>query len=107
MSLVAGALKKKTLAPDGSHQSFAERIRGGRSYWRFQDAHTEVSQRRVDIGRENAIAIVDQESIRMVKCQELAELLDGPFRRGCSRHCSARFGVFQSPWQQTRTGSGR
>ena len=39
-----------TLASDGSHQSFAERIRGGRSYWRFQDTHTEVFQRRVDIG---------------------------------------------------------
>ena len=68
----------EALAPDGSDEPFAIRVRFGRPDGRFQDAHPEPLQFGVEVAREDRIAVVDDESIAMIVRQKLAELLDRP-----------------------------
>lgn len=69
--------KVEALAPDGSDQPFTIRIRFGCPDGRFQDPDAETLQLGI-AGRENRIAVVDGESVRMIKRHELAELLNRP-----------------------------
>ncbi len=53
-----------------------------RSLWRrLQYANTEASKAFIDGRSENAVSVMDHESVRMIKSQEFAKLLSCPFRR--------------------------
>src|SRR5215471_11040942 len=55
------------------------------SHWRTQNPYTQICKTLVDIRREDAVAIVDDETIRMIARQRLSELLHRPFRLGVGR----------------------
>ncbi len=61
-------------------------IRLGCSKGRPQNSDAEALQRRVQDRRENCIAVVDDESVRMIEHQKFAELLSRPFGRGMRSH---------------------
>src|SRR6516165_9029134 len=65
----------QTLAPHASHQAFAESIRLGRSEGRFQNAQAHRLQGRVELGRVNAAAVVDEEPVGFLSRPDFAELL--------------------------------
>src|ERR1700689_5474083 len=85
MSCMEWNEKVEALAPDGSDQSFAIRIRLGCANRRFQDPYAESLQLGIT-GRENRIAVVDDVSVWMIERQKLAELLNRPFGSGMVGH---------------------
>ena len=85
MAFVEWDEKVKALAPDGADQSFAISIRFGCADRRFQDPDAETLHLGIT-GRENRIAVVEDESVRMIKRQKLAELLNRPFGSGMAGH---------------------
>ena len=76
----------ETLPPDGSNEPFAVGIRLGCSNGGSQNADTEALQRRVQTRREDGVAVVDDESVRMIERQKLTELLSCPLGSGMRRH---------------------
>src|SRR5258705_7685955 len=52
----------------------------------LQDPHTEALEFGIEARRKDRIAVVNQKPARMVERQELAKLLDGPFRCGMRRN---------------------
>jgi len=85
MAFVEWDEKVEALAPDGSDQPFAIRIRFGRADRRFQDPDAETLQLGIT-GRENRIAVVEDESVWMIERQKLAELLNRPLGSGMAGH---------------------
>jgi hypothetical protein len=80
MSLIDRNDEIQAFAPDGPNDSLAESIGGRCSDRSSESANTEIPQRRIDSGGENRVAVMDHESMRIVECQKLAELLNRPFR---------------------------
>lgn len=85
MAVVEWDEKIEAFVPDGSDQPFAIRIRFGCADRRFQDPDAETLQLGIK-GRENRIAVVDDESVWMIERQKLAELLNRPFGSGVAGH---------------------
>ena len=85
MAFVEWDEKVEALAPDGSDQPFAIRIRFGRADRRFQNPDAEALQLGIT-GRENRIAVVEDESVWMIERQKLAELLNRPLGSGMAGH---------------------
>jgi hypothetical protein len=53
-----------------------------RSEWRFENAQAHCLYSRIERGRVNVVAIVDEEPIRCLSSDDLANLLKGPVRCG-------------------------
>src|SRR5262249_24386691 len=70
---------------NGPDQSLAKRVRLWCSSRRLQNPHTEAFQLLIQFVRENRISVVDEESVRMIKCEKLTELLNRPFSCGVFR----------------------
>ena len=68
----------KAFPSDGADQTFTERVRFRSPDRSLQNAHTETLQGLIGRGRENLVAIMDQEAIRMIECEEFAKLLSIP-----------------------------
>src|SRR5687767_7632744 len=81
MSLVEWNEMIEALAPRGSDQSFAKRIRLWNASRCLQHAKTHGPQCAVSSGGEHGIAIMDHESVRFVAGQEASELLRRPLGR--------------------------
>src|SRR5215469_12809952 len=84
VALIERNQEVQTLAPQASHQAFAESIRLGRSEGRFQNAQAHRLQGRVELGRVNAVAVVDEKPVWFLPRHDFAELLKRPARRGVS-----------------------
>ena len=76
----------QALAPEGSDQPLAERIRHGRPDGRPDRAYAEPSQRFIQRRREDRVAVVNHEPVRMVEWQDFAKLLGRPLGRGMRGH---------------------
>src|SRR5215813_2910142 len=72
----------ETFATKAAAQSLAHRVRLGGPHRRTQNPYTQIGKTLVDILREDAVTIVDDETIRMIARQGIPELLQRPFRRG-------------------------
>jgi hypothetical protein len=72
----------ETLPPKGAAESLAQRVRFRGSHRRPQNPYTQISKALVDFLGEDAVSIVDEESVRMIARQCLPELLECPFRCG-------------------------
>jgi len=70
----------RAFAAKASAESFTYEICHGRPDRSSQDSHTQVRHSLVQFPREDAVPIMDQESIRMVTWKCLLELLQCPFR---------------------------
>ena len=84
MSLVKWNDMIGALAPRGSDQSFAKRIRLWNASRCLQHAKTHGPQCAVSSGGEHGIAIMDHESVRFVAGQEASELLPVHSAVACS-----------------------
>ena len=62
-----------------SHQSLTDRIRLGRPIRRLQNAQSQVPNGLIQCLGEDAVAIVDQESILVLRWERFPKLLEGPF----------------------------
>jgi len=72
----------ETLPPGRPNEAFTVRVRLRGAHRRLQHLQRHRPESVVHGGCENAVAIVDDESIGTVKGQAVATLLDGPARRG-------------------------
>ena len=86
MTFVERDQKVQALPTNRADQSLTVGIRLGRPDWRLQHAQAKALQLRIQVGREYRISVMDEEPIRMVICQTLAELLQRPFRCGMRCH---------------------
>src|SRR5215469_1022949 len=75
----------QALTPNAPYQPFAECIRLGRSEWRFENAQAHCLHGRIERGRVNAVAVVDEKPIRFLSSDNLANLLKRPVR--CGKSC--------------------
>ena len=82
MAFVEGNQEVETLATKATAQPLAYRVRLRGSHRRPQNPHTQIGKALVDFLSKDAIAIVDDEAVRMVARQRFPELLQRPFRRG-------------------------
>ena len=78
--------KIQALAAYGADESFASGIGFGRPHWSAQDSHSQSSHLLIQVSGENAVAVMNDETIRVAARQCLTELLQGPLGRGMSRH---------------------
>jgi len=65
----------QAFSPNRADQPFTERVRFGCPDWRFQNTNAETIQSHIQTGREDGVAVVDNVAVRVIECQELAELL--------------------------------
>src|SRR6516164_7480211 len=85
MVLVEGNQEVETFATKAAAESLAHRVRLWGPHWRTQNPYTQIGKTLVDIRREDAVPIVDDEAVRMIARQGFPELLQRPFRRGMGR----------------------
>ena len=71
----------QTVPANGSDQAFAICVCRWRPNRTLQNAHAAVADRLIDGGGKDRIAVMDQEFVRVVEGQKLAELLDTPISR--------------------------
>ena len=72
----------ETLAPCCPDEAFTMRVRLRRAHRRLQHLERHRPEGLVHSWREDAIAIMDEETIRAIQRQAIPELLDRPFRVG-------------------------
>jgi hypothetical protein len=71
-----------TLAAQRAQQALAKRIRLGTQWWGFQDPQPQVAYALVEFLAEDRIAVMDQETIAVVRRHRFAQLLERPPRGG-------------------------
>ena len=99
MAFVERKQEVETFATKAAAESFAHRVRLWGSQRRPQNPYPKVCKTSVDIHREYAVAIVDDEAVGMVARQRFPELLQRPFRRGMSRDVVWR--IWRDPTSMT------
>src|SRR5271166_3173201 len=72
----------QTLPAKTAGKSLAHRVRLRGAQRRPQNPYTQIGKALVDFLKEDAVSIVDEESVRMIARQCLPELLECPFRCG-------------------------
>src|SRR5260370_8389163 len=82
MPLVEWNQEVETLPAKAAAESLAHRVRLRGSHRRPQNPYTQMGKALVDFLGEDAVSIVDDESVRMIARQCLPELLERPFRCG-------------------------
>ena len=65
---------------------FAEAVSLGTSRWRFEYTQSHVCNGLVKVGRENAIAVMDEKTVAMVRGDGFSQLLQCPCSRGVGGH---------------------
>src|SRR5215831_7251991 len=75
----------ETFATKTAAQSLAHRVRLWDPHRCTQNLYTQIGKTLVDICRGDAVAIVDDEAVRMIARQRFPEPLQRPFRRGMGR----------------------
>src|SRR6516162_5850823 len=85
MAFVEWNQQVETFAAKAAAESLAHRVRLLGPHWRTQNPYTQIGKTLVDIRREDAVPIVDDEAVRMIARQRFLELLQRPFRRGMGR----------------------
>src|SRR6266403_3148774 len=76
----------KTLAPQGANQSLTKRICFRTSVRCFQHSEPQVGDRRIERLSIDTVAVMNEEPIRMVRADSLAQLLQPPSCRRIRRH---------------------
>src|SRR6516225_2994394 len=78
MAFVEWNQEVETFATKAAAESFAHRVRLWGPQRRTQNPYTQICKTPVDIRREYAVAIVDDEAVGMVARQRFPELLQAP-----------------------------
>lgn len=90
MALIQRNHKVQAFPPDGSDQSFAERIRLWSSDRSLEGSHSQRSDRRVQFGAERRMSIMDQEAVWVIARYRFSELLNRPIGRGLGGHIAMK-----------------
>ena len=77
--------------PQCAQQPLAERVRLWTLGWSFQDPEPEVLYAAVKLRREDAIAIMEEEAIAMVRWERFAQLLQCPGGCGMCGHIDMQY----------------
>jgi hypothetical protein len=77
-----GDQKVQALPPERAQQSLAESIRLGTSHWSFEGSHSQVAYTPVELLGEDRIAIMDEETVRLIRWDRFTQLLERPLSRG-------------------------
>src|SRR5215831_5188404 len=85
MAFVEWNQEVETFPTKAAAESLAHRVRLGGPHRRTQNPYPQIGKTPVDFRREDAVAIVDDETIRMIARESFPELLQRPFRRGMVR----------------------
>ena len=86
MSLAERVHEVQALAADSADQTFTERVRLRNANRRLEHHQTHGFKRPVDLFRVNRVAIVGDESVRLVARHDHPKLLCGPLRCRMRRH---------------------
>src|SRR5215471_21436560 len=78
MAFVEWNQEVETFATKAAAESLAHRVRLWGPHRRTQNPYTQIGKTLVDILREDAVAIVDDEAVRMIARQRFPELLQAP-----------------------------
>ena len=70
--------KIKAFSAERTDDSFTEAVSLGTSRWRFEYTQSHVCNGLVKVGRENAIAIMDEKTVAMVRGDGFSQLLQCP-----------------------------
>jgi hypothetical protein len=76
----------QALTTDRADQPLAERARLRATHRRFQYSQPHCLNRAVDRRSIDAVAVVNEKSLRLITRDDRAELLHSPFGRGVRRH---------------------
>src|SRR5215510_7112481 len=76
----------QALPPQRADEPFAEGVRLRTLGWCFQHLEPQMAYAVVELGREDAIAVMHEEAIAMVHWDRLTQLLERPVGRGMRRH---------------------
>ena len=76
----------QALPPQRADESFAEGIGLRTLGWGFEHREPQMADAVVELGREDAIAVMHEEAIAMVHWDRLTQLLERPVGRGMGRH---------------------
>src|SRR5215813_7203451 len=82
MAFVEWNQEVQTFATKAAAESLAHRVRLWGPHWRTQNPYPQICKTLVEILREDAVAVVDDEAVRLIARQGFPELLQRPFRRG-------------------------
>ena len=74
-----------------SHRAFAIRVRFRHPYRYSQDLQTESFDLRIDLLRENRVAVVNEKPVSVLARNRLAKLLQRPFCRRMSRNVAVQY----------------
>jgi len=66
----------QTLASHGSDDTFTNRIRHGRPYWRLDDVHSHVAHALINLCGKNCVPIMDQYAVCMIGSNNFSELFE-------------------------------
>src|SRR6266568_627741 len=77
--------KVQAFPPECAQQPLTHRIRLGTLRWRLQHAQAQVAYAPVQGLGENAVAVMDEEAVAVIRRYRFAQLLEGPLRRGMRR----------------------
>ena len=76
----------QTFPPQRADEPLAERIGLRSPHWRLEHPQPQVAHTLVELLREDAIAVMDQELVGMVSGNRFAKLLECPRCSGMGRH---------------------
>jgi hypothetical protein len=82
--------KIETFSAGRTDDPSTEAVSLGTSRWRFEYTQSHVCNGLVERGRENAIAVMDEKMVAMVRGDGFSQLLECPRRGGVGCHIAVR-----------------
>ena len=76
----------KAFSAERTDDPFTEAVGLGTSRWRFEYTRSHVCNGLVELGRENAIAVMDEKTVAMVRGDGFSQLLECPRCSGVGCH---------------------
>jgi hypothetical protein len=102
--------KVHTFPPQRADEPLAEGIGPGTLRWRFEDAQAQVTDMLVKLRGENAVPIMKEETVAMMRRDGFAQLLERPWGRGMCRHIAVEYaarGMFHQDKDVEHAKGGR
>ena len=70
--------KIKAFSAERTDDSFTEAVSLGTSRWRFEYTQSHVCNGSIELGRENAITVMDEKAVAMIRWDGFSQLLQCP-----------------------------
>jgi hypothetical protein len=83
--------KVQAFPPQRTDEPLAEGIGLGALWWRFEDSQAQVSNMLVKLRGENAVPIMQEETVSVISWDGFAQLLQYPLGSGMCRHMTVEY----------------